>query len=125
VYGLLNAANLDDVARNLESLPAEIRASLKELSPATTLQNIRAPLIVFGHDQADLVIPVSESREMKEALAGRPGVHYTEFALFQHATPRRLPVVRLARELVRFYLYIYPIFRWAVSIEDAEPSAAR
>ena len=47
------------------------------------------------------------------ALSGRAGVHYTEFALFQHATPRALPLWRLARELARFYRFAYPLFRAA------------
>jgi hypothetical protein len=68
---------------------------------------------VFGHDRDDAVIPVSESRQLHHALAGRAGVHYTEFALFQHATPRRLAPVALIRELVRFYRYAYPLFRVA------------
>jgi len=70
-------------------------------------------VIVFGHDRDDAVVPVSESRRLLRELAGRTGVHYTEFALFQHATPRRLPPLRFIRELGRFFLYVYPVFRAA------------
>ena len=51
----------------------------------------------------------------RDALGGRPGIHYTEFALFQHATPRTLPVLPLARELGRFLRYVYPLFRVAAA----------
>jgi hypothetical protein len=47
------------------------------------------------------------------ALANRAGLRYTEFGLFQHADPikRKLPLPRLLRELWKFYLFAYPLFR--------------
>ena len=68
--------------------------------------------MTIGHDRDDLVIPVEESRRLRRELAGRGGVHYTEFALFEHADPgkRRLPPWRLARELVRFVRFVLPVF---------------
>jgi len=113
VRRLLEASALDEADAAIEGLPTSMRARLTALSPLTVVEEIRAPLIVFGHDRDDGVIPVSESRRLRRALAGRSGVHYTEFALFQHATPRRLSPLRLARELVRFFRYVYPLFRVA------------
>lgn len=110
-YRLLSSPTPEDANSLLGSLPAQMRDRLTALSPLASAQNIRAPLIVVGHDRDDGVIPVSESRQLHAALAGRTGVHYTEFALFRHATPRRLPVVPLARELGRFFRYVYPLFR--------------
>jgi hypothetical protein len=50
------------------------------------------------------------------ALAGRAGVRYTEFTMFQHLDPTkaRLPPAALARELVTFVRSVYPLFRQTV-----------
>lgn len=47
-------------------------------------------------------------------LSGRAGVHYTELQ-FQHLDPTKLPPVRLVRELGKFYLSVYPLFRRAMT----------
>ena len=81
------------------------------------VQEIQAPLIVVLHDRDDVVIPVGESRRLREALAGRAGVSYTEFTLFQHMDPstgQRSPL-GLLRQLVRFYRAVYPVFRLAAA----------
>ena len=108
---LLAAADPIEAAAALEALPAALQRRLAALSPLVTVLEIRARLIVVGHDRDDQVVPVSESHQLVAALDGRPGVHYTEFAFFQHATPRRLSLLPLARELGRFYRYVYPLFR--------------
>jgi hypothetical protein len=89
---------------------------LAELSPLNYLKDIHAPLIVLLHDRGDQVIPISESRGLHSALDGRAGVHYTEM-LFQHLDPvkGKLPLVRLGRELGKFFLAVYPMFRQAVA----------
>lgn len=113
VLALLRAGDLDSADAAMQALPTALREQFAALSPLATVHDLHARRIVVGHDRDDHVIPVSESRQLAEALAGRRGVHYTEFAFFQHATPRRLPVVPLARELWRFAAYVYPIFRQA------------
>jgi len=81
------------------------------------LADIKAALILVGHDRDDLVIPVGESRRLACALSARDGAHYTEYAMFQHADPtkRKLSPLRLAIELRKFYLSLYPMFRQAVA----------
>lgn len=112
---LLGALMPDEAAETLDRLPAPMRERLERLSPLTYLDDIRAPLIVIGHDRDDGVIPVGESRRLVAALAGRPGVRYVEFGMFQHADPtrRKLPLPRLVQELSKFYRYVYPIYRQA------------
>jgi hypothetical protein len=85
------------------------------MSPLHSIKRVTAPLILFGHDRDDVVIPVGESRRLARALAMRAGVTYTEYGMFQHADPtrRKLSPLRLARELRRFYLSLYPMFRQA------------
>lgn len=72
--------------------------------------------VVILHDRDDVVIPVGESRRLRDALAGRAGVSYTEFTLFQHMDPskaQRSPV-GLLRQLGLFYRAVYPVFRLAL-----------
>lgn len=117
VYPLLTALRAGEAEAALRRLPTALQERLAALSPMGYLQDIRAPLIILGHDRDDLVIPVDESRRLRAALAGRPGVHYTEFGMFQHMDPtkRKLSPFRLARELGAFYLWMYPMFRSAVA----------
>jgi hypothetical protein len=112
VRRLLAGVPFETSEAELADLPDELREQLGRLSPLAALANLRAPVVAIGHDRDDLVIPVEESRRLWRALAGRPGVRYTEFALFEHADPgkRRLPPWRLARELVRFVRFVFPIF---------------
>ncbi len=112
VRPLLTALSAEQADAALDRLPVAMRRRLDALSPVGYLDDVRAPLIVCGHDRDDLVIPVEESHRLRSALAKRSGVRYTEFAMFQHADPtkRRLPPLQLARELGKFYLYVYPIF---------------
>jgi len=70
--------------------------------------------IVLLHDRGDQVIPVGESRRLLSALADHAGVHYTEMQ-FSHLDPvkGKLPLFRLVRELGKFFLAMYPLFRQA------------
>jgi dipeptidyl aminopeptidase/acylaminoacyl peptidase len=117
VYTVLTSRDADEAQAALDRLPPALRARLSRLSPMNYLDDIRAPLIVIGHDRNDQVIPVGESRTLHTALAGRPGVRYTEFGMFQHMDPTqsKLPPQRLAQELGRFYAYAYPMFRQAMA----------
>lgn len=110
---LFDAHDRDAGDALLRALPIAARERLDAGSPIRHLADIHAQCIVFGHDRDDVVIPVGESRRLAAELAGRAGVRYTEYAMFQHADPtkRRLSPPALARELARFYSSLYPMFR--------------
>lgn len=116
VYSLLTYPDADDAARALQHLPPMMQERLTALSPMNYLTDIQAPLISLLHDRGDQVIPVSESRRLCAALSGHAEVHYTELQ-FQHLDPikAKLPWLRLVRELGRFFLAVYPMFRQAVA----------
>ncbi len=116
VYALLASPDVDDTERVLNRLPVLMRERLALLSPINYLKDIHAPLIALLHDRGDQVIPVGESRRLYAALAGQPGVHYTEMQ-FQHLDPvkGKLPLFRLVRELGKFFLAVLPMFRQAVA----------
>lgn len=116
VYALLTAQEADEAEAALHRLPTAMQEQLTVLSPMNYLKDIHASLIVLLHDRGDQVIPVGESRRLRSALAGHTGVHYTEM-LFQHLDPvkGKLPLFRLVRELGKFFLAVYPLFRQAVA----------
>ena len=116
VYPLLTA--IDDAAAELalDRLPAAIQAQLDAMSPVCSVADIHAPLIMLAHDCDDQVIPIGESRRLRDAFGGRSGLRYTEFTMFKHLDPSKVTLSRLAlaRELVRFFLSVYPVFRQTV-----------
>lgn len=117
VYALLTAP--DEVAAEtaLHRLPPAMQERLATLSPMNYLKDIHAPLMVLLHDRGDQVIPVDESRRLLAALNGHAGVHYTEMQ-FQHLDPSttKLPLSQLAREFMKFFMAMYPLFRQAVAV---------
>ena len=115
VFSLLTALNEDEAETALHRLPPSMQDRLSALSPMNYLKDIHAPLIVLLHDRGDQVVPVGESRRLRSALDGNTGMHYTEM-LFQHLDPvkGKLPMLRLIKELGKFFLAVYPMFRQAV-----------
>ena len=116
VYSLFTAPDPVQAETALHHLPPILQERLTAMSPLNFLRGIHAPLIVLLHDRGDQVIPVSESRRLVAALAGQAGVHYTEMQ-FSHLDPvkGKLPFLRLVRELGKFFLAVYPLFRQAVA----------
>ena len=115
VYSLLTSPTPDEADAALHRLPADMQQRLAILSPVNYVKDICAPLVVLLHDRGDQVIPVGESRRLVSAFAPLRDVHYTEMQ-FSHLDPvkGKLPLPRLARELGKFFLAVYPMFRLAV-----------
>ena len=117
VYSLLRARNENEAQLALHELPLILQENLTRLSPMNYLEDLHAPLMILLHDRGDQVIPVGESRRLRSALAGHEGVHYTEMQ-FQHLDPvkAKLPLSRLMRELGKFFVAVYPLFREAAAL---------
>jgi hypothetical protein len=117
VLPLLTALDPDEAETALQRLPASLRERLTAMSPTTYLADLRAPVIVLLHDRDDPVIPVGESRHLRDLLAGHTGVRYTELTVFKHLDPTKSnpSPIALARELVRFAHALYPLFERAVA----------
>jgi hypothetical protein len=112
VEPLLKTLSPEEAERALKALPVGVQNRLAAMSPVEYIADIRAPVVVLMHDRDDVVIPVGESRRLRDALAGRSGVRYTEFVVFKHLDPAKgkpAPIA-LARELVRFWCAIHPLF---------------
>ena len=112
VRPLLTSLAADEAAAALRGLPIALEERLNALSPLHYLTDLHAPLIVLLHDRDDALVPVGESRSLRDALAGRSGVRYTEFTVFGHMDPSKgkSSAIALGRELVRFGCAIYPLF---------------
>jgi dienelactone hydrolase len=117
VFPLLTALDAGSAEAAVERLPYALQERLDAMSPVGYLDKIHVPLIILAHDRDDQVIPIGESRRLQAALSGRAGVRYTEFTMFKHLDPTkvRLPLLALARELGKFYISVYPMFRLAVA----------
>jgi hypothetical protein len=89
ILPLLTEPTVDEAASALARLPVAMRERLDVMSPLRYVAGIRAPMMVLLHDRDDVVIPVSESRRLREALSGRTGVRYTEFTVFRHLDPTK------------------------------------
>jgi hypothetical protein len=117
VLPLLTVLDRAEADAALSRLPIPLQDRLTAMSPASYVKGIRAPLIVLLHDRDDVVVPVGESRRLRDALRGRGGVRYTEFTVFKHLDPTKghPSPLALTRELVRFAAAIYPLFRRAAT----------
>ncbi len=113
VYPLLTSLDVPSAQAALEQLPPDMQQRLDAMSPIDYVNDLHTPLIVLAHDCDDQVIPIGESRRLREALAAHAGLRYTEFTMFKHLDPTKVSMsgLSLARELVRFFLSVYPIFR--------------
>lgn len=121
---LLETLSANEAERALEALPAALQQRLTAMSPVHYVADIRAPRVVVLHDRDDVVIPVGESQRLRKLLGGRAGVRYTEFTVFKHLDPAKgkPSVAALARELVRFFGAIHPLF--VAAFTTAEPVSA-
>jgi acetyl esterase/lipase len=83
-YHLLVGDQPDRVAANLAALPPEGHALLASLSPSSVVGQIHAPVYLL-HDQSDIYVPFTESRDFAAALTRLGHPHeFVEFSIFQH-----------------------------------------
>jgi hypothetical protein len=125
VYPLLTRLTPDAARDAIDRLPTDMRERFTALSPLASVAAVRARLVTIGHDRDDLVVPVGESRQLRTALSTRAGVRYTEFSMFQHADPtqRKLSPLALARELSRFYAFVWTLYLHVTRPTDASCDA--
>ena len=110
-------ANTDPSAVDdlIARLPQDAVDELNYLSPSTSIERVKAELFII-HDRADPYIPYTESRRMRDELAGRdtPRAHFDEVRLFEHVEPKlnQRPDV-LAIDSTRLLFRMYQLLlRW-------------
>lgn len=87
VYALMRSTSLEDARALLDLQPASTQQKLALLSPDRSIGALRAEAYII-HDKGDKFVPYVESRRLRDALAGRENVHFTEVSLFEHVEPR-------------------------------------
>ncbi len=95
------------VSALIDRLPRDWVENLRDLSPSTSIDRVRAELFII-HDVADPFVPYTESRKLDDDLRGRAGLHYQELRLFEHVEPKltqrpNVVVLDSARLLYRLY----------------------
>ena len=110
-------ANTDPAAVEdlIARLPKDAVRELRYLSPSTSIDRVKAELFII-HDRADPYIPYTESRRMRDELAGRetPRAHFDEVRLFEHVEPKlnqRPDVITLDSTRLLFRMYQL-LLRW-------------
>lgn len=86
VRRMLAGTTLEEAEALFRRLPNDFRQEMISVSPSAHISNLEARLLIM-HDQADLLIPVAESRRLVEALGNRGNFRYTETEVFEHVRP--------------------------------------
>jgi len=93
----------DSLAKELAAqLDTEVLQGLSDdISPSKTLANAKTRVFLM-HDRNDKLIPVEESRKIRDALPKDISVSYSEFSLIRHVTPQAffsLDILKLAGQV--------------------------
>lgn len=113
VWRLLEGTSPEDARLLYRSLPSGFRESMKQISPSTYLDNLKAPVMIM-HDRNDRLVPSMESRRLELALRDRGDVRYTEVLAFDHVRPSGGGVWDLAKEGLKLYRHMYGFIREAI-----------
>lgn len=112
-YDFLSNRDPAAVPALIARLPAQAIADLAYLSPRTSIDQVRAALIII-HDRGDPFIPYTESRKLKDAVGARPGASFDELRLFEHVQPKlnQRPDI-IANDSARLLFRLYQLLlRW-------------
>lgn len=105
---VLEASTRDEAQRALAAAPAEQRAALEKLNPATRIDRLRARVFIM-HDKSDPYVHYSESVKLARALEPRGAATFLLADLFEHVQPRRDVSPDLLREFARLYGFLYEV----------------
>ena len=106
---LLSGVSTEEARELIEMLPPSTLNSLASISPSSSIEGLRARVLIM-HDREDNLVPAAESRRLADALAERGDFTHTEFSLFQHLDPTK-PVgpAEYVRELYKLYRHMYMV----------------
>ena len=112
VRRLLEGTSPEEARLLYQSLPSGFRETMKQISPSTHIDNLKAPVMII-HDRNDRLVPSVESRRLERALRDKGDVRYTEVVAFDHVRPSGGGVWDLAKEGLKLYRHMYGIIREA------------
>ena len=116
VHKLLAGAPYADVDGLMEQLSPATKEFLREVSPSTNIDKLKARVLIM-HDRADKLVPSEESRRMADALSAVSDTYYTEFSFFQKeiqlhiGDAGKVGPLEFASEAFKLYLHMYNIMR--------------
>ena len=116
VHKLLAGAPYADVDGLMEQLSPATKEFLREVSPSTNIDKLKARVLIM-HDRADKLVPSEESRRMADALSAVSDTYYTEFSFFQKEIQLHIGdagtvgPLEFASEAFKLYLHMYNIMR--------------
>lgn len=96
--------SLHEVNDYVESLPQEFLSRFNDLSPSFTISNLKTRVFLM-HDKNDDIIPVEESRKIRDALPQDVPLSYTEFSILRHVTPETF----FSMDILRFFWQVLSI----------------
>jgi acetyl esterase/lipase len=109
VYDLMTSGDLVVARELMDKLPAGAVERLERLSPSRTIDQLQSEVFII-HDRGDEFIPYFESRRLRDALAERGDVHFTEVSLFEHVRPQLSRGDVLVLDSARIYFRLYQLF---------------
>ena len=112
VRRLLEGTSLEEARLLYQSLPPGFREGMKQISPSTHLDDLKARVTIM-HDRNDRLVPSGESRRLERALLDRGDVRYTEVLAFDHVRPSGGGAWDMAKEGLKLYRHMYGIIREA------------
>ncbi len=113
VYDLFQGVPAEETLTHFSRTPQSLQDRMLLISPSQRLDGLTAPVMIM-HDRQDRMVPVFESRRLRDALEGRGEFSYTEFGLFDHVTPQlRLAPMDTAEEMVTLFLRLHSILMQA------------
>ena len=105
--------SLEEAEMMVQDLPQRFHQELSGISPSSTIDDLKARLLI-AHDREDDLVPAEESRRLADALSRRGDYHHTEFSFFSHVTPgKRVAPHVFVKEAFKLFLYTYRIIRVA------------
>lgn len=106
-YHLLTGDEPAGVDANLAALPAQAQTLLRTLSPSSVIMRLHAPIYLL-HDQSDIFVPFTQSRDFAAALARAGHPHkFVEFSIFAHVEVKSgLGVGQIAHDGWSLYLIL-------------------
>lgn len=106
-YEVLSGTDAERVEQIMTDLPAKGVGSLGKLSPSSGIEKLKTKMFIMV-DRDDTFVPSSESRRLRDALAGKTYTHYTEFSIFKHMHPEKpLPFLPFMREIGKLFNHLY------------------
>lgn len=120
VYRLLNGVSPEEVDALIDQLSPKTVEFLREISPSTYIDRVKAKVLIM-HDRSDDLVPYYESRRLAEALERALGpeddTYYTEFSLFQKEIQvhddegKGVGSLGFVKEAYKFFLHMYNVLR--------------